>query len=75
MAEITSLDDDVLLAIFENAAQVFQPRTSELAALLNLSRTCRRWRDLVASNARFWTRIVCIQGKQTSISIQRAYAN
>ena len=63
MAKIASLDDDVLLKIFENAVQVSDCDSSypyrrwiKAEAPLNLSRTCHHWRGIVLASGRFWTR-------------------
>ena len=56
MAKITSLNDDVLLEIFENAVQESDGRPLDNYAPLNISRTCQHWREVVLANGCLWTR-------------------
>ena len=56
MAMITSLNDDILLKIFEDAVHLSDSIPNKRNAPLNLSHTCQHWRDIILANKRFWTR-------------------
>ena len=59
MAKILSLNDDVLLKVFHAAVQASSPKLSDNQAPLNVSRTCRHWRNLLLANPRFWLCLDC----------------
>ena len=59
MAIITSIEYDVLVEIFEHACKMSDGRPNDHQAPLNLSLTCRRWREIILEHGCFWTRFTC----------------
>ena len=62
---IASLPDDVLYKIFERAIPLHRFAILKYEAPLNVSHTCRTWRQLVISNGQFWTRIILALKEQS----------
>lgn len=61
MATTSSLNVDALVLIFDEAVRSARSweRSNSRYAPLNISRTCRRWREILLSNARFWANFEC----------------
>ena len=57
------VEEDVLSEIFALAISQSEGRTTLRDAPLNLSHTCRRWRELLLSNGRFWTHLDCFNSR------------
>ena len=65
--------DDVLFEIFQWAVAASDGIPSVREAPINISHTCRRWRDVVLSQGRFWARLNCIAPAKIHIRLATLY--